>query len=212
MCLSWQIASDQIFFGPKHRLPDASIDTSELIKDIQSIKDVGEGGIEFLSFYNYGFRHPSFPPWDEFGFGSPKFKRVFLAALRKAVEEGLVFDFSIGPNQGQGIQAGPMTPGLAVQLVHGETLVSAGRRFQGPIPEPNINYNFDLSELAPFMHKHEGWGDSKLVAVVVGGVKSGKSQKRYITAAHPAQLTPFMLLTHISCDDRKRQLHVCYHR
>lgn len=143
-----------------------------MIQDIQSIEAVGGGGLQFLPFYNYGFGHPGFPPWDEFGFGSPKFKDLFTAAMKAARDTGLTFDFSLGANQGQGVPVEPQTPGLAVQLVYSEVTIAGGESFDRDLPEASSLYNFDLSGLARFMHKHEEWGSNKLVAVVAGAVKS----------------------------------------
>lgn len=145
-----------------------------MIKDIQAVDAVGGGGIEFIPFYNFGFRDPSFPPWDVFGFGGQRFKEVFLTALKAAEEAGLTFDFSIGANQGQGIPTEPLTPGLAMQLVYGETTVPGGGIFEAALPTANMHYNFELSPLAPFMHKHEEWGADRLVAVVAAGVQSSE--------------------------------------
>lgn len=112
---------------------------------------------------------------DEFGFGTPAFNDLFRSALESARDSGLTLDFALNANQGQGIAAEPLTPGLAKQLVYGEIAVDGGDLFDGEIPEPNPYYNFRLSTLAPFMHGHEDWGPSKLIAVVAGGVKSCKT-------------------------------------
>lgn len=156
-----------------HRCPDASVDLGDVTRDIQAIDEVGGGGIEFIPLYNYGFRLPTLPDWNEFGFGSPKFKELFVSSLKAAHEADIKFDFALGANQGQGIPAEPLTPGLAMQLVYGETTVSGGGRFDGAIPEADLLYNFDLSELSDFMHRPENWGPNKLLAVIAGGVKSG---------------------------------------
>ena len=145
-----------------------------VVEDINAIGSIGGGGIEFLPLYNYGFWDPSFPSWNKFGFGSPAFRDTFIAALTAARKAGLEFDFSLGANQGQGVPVEPLTQGLAIHLVYGETTVTGGKFFEGKIPKANPFYNFDLSGVASFMHRHENWGPDKLVAVVAGGVKSGK--------------------------------------
>ena len=98
---------------------------------------------------------------------------MFLSALQTARDTGLSFDFALGSNQGQGVPAEPLTEGLAVQLVYGEVRMMGGEGFEGMVPEPNTGYNFDMADIKDFMHRHEEWGPSKLVAVVAGGVKNG---------------------------------------
>lgn len=156
------------------------MDPAQVSRDIESLSAIGAGGLEFIPFYNYGFRSPLFPSWDggEFGFGGAKFNELFKTTLKAAKDNGLIFDFSIGANQGQGVVAEPLTPGLAMQLVYSETTVTGGERFDGAVPEANSLYNFGLGDLAEFMHHHENWGPSKLVAVVAGGVKSCEKHSR----------------------------------
>lgn len=104
---------------PIYRLPDASVSEEILQLDIANISSVGAGGFEFLPFYLYGLVGPEYGPdsWAEFGYGTPAFKRIFKTAAQAAKAHGLVMDFAIGPNQGQGAPAVPESPGLAIQLV-----------------------------------------------------------------------------------------------
>jgi hypothetical protein len=98
------------------------------------MEEVGAGGFQFNPFHNFGLGDPRFPPvskWDEYGFGTEAFEKVFVAALDAAEEDSLVFEFSLGASQGQGVPAKPMTSGLAVHLVYGETTVKGGEAFRG---------------------------------------------------------------------------------
>ncbi|KAH7020387.1 hypothetical protein EDB80DRAFT_821289, partial [Ilyonectria destructans] len=153
------------------RLPDASVDIATVASDIRALKEVGAGGLQFLPFYNYGFGDPSsFPTntWDEYGFGTPAFKQVFVNALKTAKDSGLRFDFSLGASQGQGVPVEPLTPGLAMQLVYGDVTVAGGKVFKGSIPKAHREFNF----LSGYMHEQEEFGSDQLVAVVAAGVKS----------------------------------------
>lgn len=93
---------------------------------------VGAGGFEFLPFYLYGFRDNSevpLPDWATYGFGTPAFNEIFKGALQAAQDNGILMDFAVGANQGQGVPSVPETPGLAVHLVklrlHAESRTSA---------------------------------------------------------------------------------------
>ncbi|KAM5353547.1 hypothetical protein ACJ41O_000197 [Fusarium nematophilum] len=157
----------------RYWLPDASVDIDNVVGDVYALKEVGAGGFQFLPFYNYGFGDPSSPPtsaWDEYGFGTPAFKRVFVKALKTANDLGLRFDFSLGASQGQGAPVEPMTPGLAMQLVYGEASVKGSTVFKGSIPQAHHDFNF----LRGYMHDQEDFGSDQLVAVVAAGVKSGR--------------------------------------
>jgi hypothetical protein len=103
----------------RSRLPDAGVSEDVLRDDISNISAVGAGGFEFLPFYMYGLVGTTYGPdsWAEDGYGTPNYKRIFTAAAQAAKVNGLVMDFAIGPNQGQGAPATPEAPGLAVELV-----------------------------------------------------------------------------------------------
>ncbi|KAE8339446.1 hypothetical protein BDV24DRAFT_152798 [Aspergillus arachidicola] len=122
-----------------------------------NIKDSGErgaGGVEFVPFYNYGGEAGDPPPqanWVTNGFGTPAFRDVFRAALQAHKDAGLLMDFALGPNQGQGVPASTDDPGLQWDLVPYSFPVGSNETFQGPIP---------------------GWGTGELVAVVSARVLS----------------------------------------
>lgn len=73
---------------------------------------VGAGGFEWLPYYQLGGDSMS-----EYSYGSNASRALFRAAMETAEEEGLLVDFAVAANQGQGVPAEPGTPGLAVHLV-----------------------------------------------------------------------------------------------
>lgn len=104
----------------RYWLPDASVDAGIVEANIKSAGAIGAGGIEFLPFYNYGGELGGPPPgvnWSTYGFGTPAHLDLFTSALRAHKEAGMVMDFSLGPNQGQGIPAHPDDEGLQWDLV-----------------------------------------------------------------------------------------------
>lgn len=104
----------------RYWLPDGSVDPDVVKSDIRSVGGIGAGGVEFLPFYNYGGGlgpPPAGVNWSTNGFGTPAHLRLFAAALEAHNESGLAMDFSLGPNQGQGVPAEPDTEGLQWDLV-----------------------------------------------------------------------------------------------
>lgn len=104
----------------RYWLPDASVDPTTVKENIQSAGAVGAGGVEFLPFYNYGGEMDGTPPgadWSTYGFGTEAFKEMFLTALKAHKDAGLVMDFPLGPNQGQGVPAEFDDQGLQWDLV-----------------------------------------------------------------------------------------------
>lgn len=114
------------------RLPDGSVSSAIVNRDISSMASIGAGGVEFLPFYLYGLVYAnidesSAPPgsiapptdWSIYGFGDEAFKALFKDALQavKDIGDGFVIDFPLGPNQGAGVPSAPSSEGLAVHLV-----------------------------------------------------------------------------------------------
>ncbi|KAH8896447.1 hypothetical protein GQ53DRAFT_838560 [Thozetella sp. PMI_491] len=157
------------------RFPDASVAPEVIREDVKAIKDAGGGGLEFLPFYNYG-QGPPLTDWSKYGFGTPPFKDLLVAALNASAEHGLVFDFALGPNQGQGVPSAPESPGLAYELVFGSKRLDAGKSLNGSLPaaEPHFNYE----GLASFINAPLLFGENRLVAVVAAEVLSSSSQTR----------------------------------
>ncbi|KAJ5440168.1 uncharacterized protein N7458_011166 [Penicillium daleae] len=106
----------------RYWLPDAGVDVQTVQDNIKSAGAIGAGGVEFLPFYNYGGQlspEPTGANWTKDGFGTPTFHKMFLGALEAHKEAGLVMDFPLGPNQGQGVPADPSDEGLQWDLIPG---------------------------------------------------------------------------------------------
>lgn len=104
----------------RYWLPDASVDGHTVAADIAAAGSVGAGGIELVPFFEYGGELGSMPAgadWATYNFGTVPFRNLFSAALTAHEERQLVMDFSLGPNQGQGVPASPDNPGLQWDLV-----------------------------------------------------------------------------------------------
>lgn len=104
----------------RYWLPDSGIDPEIVAANIRDSGDHGAGGVEFVPFYNYGGEagdRPAQADWITNGFGTPAFRNVFRAALQAHKDSGLLMDFALGPNQGQGVPASSDDRGLQWDLV-----------------------------------------------------------------------------------------------
>ncbi|KAH1564918.1 hypothetical protein KXW39_003236 [Aspergillus fumigatus] len=172
-------ANPDVVYRPKFRywLPDASVPADVVQEDIARIAEAGGGGIEFLPFYLYGLPTAqsmnATPPtdWNVYGFGTPAFNDLFRAALNASKESKVRMDFAIGANQGQGVPAVPGTPGLAVQLLLGNTSVRAGERYSSTVPPP-AELSSVLQSGLTFMHPLEDFGTPNLTAVIAYQVRN----------------------------------------
>ncbi|KAI1275503.1 hypothetical protein F5Y07DRAFT_170671 [Xylaria sp. FL0933] len=183
-------------YRPKFRywFPDASVPHESVTRDIDEVAAVGGGGIEFVPFYNYGLG-PAVTDWSIYGFGTEAFKSLLLAALNTTANNGLVFDFALGPNQGAGVPSKVATPGLAMELVYGNVTVAGGDTFSGPVPAANVNFN-TLTDLG-FMNDPELWGQDELIAVVAGQVLREQllSEPFYVSVLNESSLLDLTNLT-----------------
>lgn len=107
----------------KPRLPDASVNASDVANDNAEIGKVGGGGVEFLPYYLYGgLATPSTwdvtpVDWSIYGFRTNAFNKILKVAAQAHIDSGLIMDMSLGPSQGSGVPAPYGTPGLAWNLV-----------------------------------------------------------------------------------------------
>ncbi|KAJ4354220.1 uncharacterized protein N0V89_005954 [Didymosphaeria variabile] len=158
------------------RLPDASVSSDAVANDIRSVKEAGAGGLEILPFYLYGqgeesYRRngaevvPQLPDWSRYGFGTAAFVDVFKNSLEAAQDAGILLDYALGPNQGQGVPSDPTTVGLAVELLMGQATVTPQEIFNAHIPQPLQPSATILSGLS-FMHPLEQFGTPNLIAVI----------------------------------------------
>ncbi|KAF7589906.1 hypothetical protein BBP40_003524 [Aspergillus hancockii] len=137
----------------RYWLPDASVDPAVIQKNIKDVGANGAGGVEFLPYYDYGEAVPG-ADWATYGFGTPAFVSIFKAALQAHKDAGLVMDFPLGPNQGQGVPASPDDEGLQWDLSAASIAVPLSGSWHGQLP---------------------GWGTGELVAVVSAQVVSSRN-------------------------------------
>ncbi|EFX01772.1 secreted protein [Grosmannia clavigera kw1407] len=140
-------------FRPRFRywIPDAHVNTSRVAADIAEAGARGAAGVEVLGFYLYGGATGEYVPvdWNEYGWGTPAWKRVLDAAIQAHLDNGLLMDFAVGPNQGQGVPAEEDDEGLMWDLSPFAADVPLGGSFDDEIP---------------------GWGTGTLEAVVTGTI------------------------------------------
>ncbi|KAJ4289046.1 hypothetical protein N0V90_011388 [Kalmusia sp. IMI 367209] len=171
-------------YRPKFRywLPDASIPSDVVAKDIRAAKEAGAGGLEILPFYLYGRGEesarrdganpvPQLPDWSKYGFGTPAFVDLFRDTLETAEEVGLLVDYALGANQGQGVPSEVSTPGLAVELLMGQETVAPRGSFNAHVPRAQQPSSSILSGLS-FMHPLEQFGTPNLTAVIAYQVEN----------------------------------------
>lgn len=104
----------------RYWLPDGNVDVESVRRDIVAAAGLGAGGVEFLPFFEYGgelFPAPPSSNWSTGAFGNKAWNGLFEAALLSHRETGMVMDFALGPNQGQGIPSVPDAKGLQWDLV-----------------------------------------------------------------------------------------------
>lgn len=166
------------------RLPDASVSSDVVARDIHDAQEAGAGGLELLPFYLYGLGEqsvqranqtpiPDLPDWSKYGFGTPAFVSLFKASLKAAQDSGILLDYAVGANQGQGVPAEPGTLGLAVELLMGNTTITPQGGFSAPVPQARQPSATMLSGLG-FQHPLEQFGTPNLTAVIAYQVLSGK--------------------------------------
>jgi hypothetical protein len=106
----------------RYWVPDGGVDPAVVAEDVASAGSVGAGGFEFLPFFEYGGQlglgvFPQTIDWCTHNFGSVSFRNLFKTALEAHRDNGLVMDFALGPNQGQGVPANKDDEGLHWDLV-----------------------------------------------------------------------------------------------
>ncbi|KAL4919234.1 hypothetical protein BDW62DRAFT_209946 [Aspergillus aurantiobrunneus] len=170
----------------RYWLPDASVDTDTVQRDIQSAGSIGAGGVQFLPLYNYGASlapPPDGADWATYGFGTQAYNALLKASLQAAKNAGLVFDFALGPNQGQGVPAAVTDEGLHWDLAPFNATVPANGSFSGRIP---------------------GWGAGQLVALVSAEVLSSTvvQNPASTTFGTPATISTRLVLRSSSLRDQ----------
>ncbi|CAK7218393.1 hypothetical protein SBRCBS47491_003494 [Sporothrix bragantina] len=120
----------------RYWVPDAHVDLDQVYDDIAQAGARGAAGVELLGFYLYGAERGTYVPtdWNEYGWGTPAWKRVLDTAIRAHSDNGLLMDVAMGPNQGQGVPAHEDDEGLMWDLVPHHVIVPSGKSFRGTIP------------------------------------------------------------------------------
>ncbi|KAJ3580054.1 hypothetical protein NPX13_g510 [Xylaria arbuscula] len=138
-------------YRPKYRywIPDASVLPENVADDIAQLGQRGAGGVEFNSYYSYGgTQGPAATDWDVYGFGTPAYIKILRTALQAHKDNGMVMDYTLGPQSGQGVPAELGNPGLAWDVVFHNVSIINGT-YSGPLP---------------------GWGVGDLVSAVTFSV------------------------------------------
>ena len=98
--------------------------------------------------------------WSTYGWGTPAWVTLMKTALQATSDSGLLMDFAMGPNQGQGVPAVEGSEGLAWDIALYNASVPIGDSFNGTLP---------------------GWGDLDstgnwtLLAATIGLLTSSKN-------------------------------------
>ncbi|KAI1119902.1 hypothetical protein F5Y10DRAFT_259411 [Nemania abortiva] len=138
-------------YRPKYRywIPDASVLPENVADDIAQLGQRGAGGVEFNSYYSYGgMQGPAATDWDIYGFGTPAYINILRTALQAHKDNGLIMDYTAGPQSGQGVPAEPQNPGLTWDVIfYNESIING--TYSGVLP---------------------GWGMGNLVSAVTFSV------------------------------------------
>lgn len=103
--------------------------------DIAQIGERGAAGIELLNYFNYGGEQgppPKEIDWNVYGFATEAYRETLESALKATKQNGLIMDFSMGPQSGQGVPAEPDDIGLSWELVTFNVSLENG--YSGLIP------------------------------------------------------------------------------
>ncbi|KAI9687503.1 MAG: hypothetical protein M1822_002113 [Bathelium mastoideum] len=137
----------------RYWVPDASVDHEQAAQDVATAKAAGAGGVEVLGYYLYNSAPGNYAPsdWATYGWGTPAWKQLFDAIAQAHQDNGMIMDFAMGPNQGQGVPADPDNDGLMWDINAYNVSIPVGGSFNNTIP---------------------GWKNGVLQAVVTGLVIS----------------------------------------
>lgn len=145
--------------------------------DIAQIGERGAAGIELLNYFNYGGEQgppPKEIDWNVYGFATEAYRETLESALKATKQNGLIMDFSMGPQSGQGVPAEPDDIGLSWELVTFNVSLENG--YSGLIPGWGSG---DFISLCTFQLMTCVWDDllySKLASSFVGaGIEHGKA-------------------------------------
>ncbi|KAI1415147.1 hypothetical protein F5Y13DRAFT_178211 [Hypoxylon sp. FL1857] len=137
--------SPGVEYRPKFRywLPDASADVDAVVRDIGEIAAPTN--------------------WSEYGFGTEAYRPIFRAVMEATAKNGILLDFSIGANQGQGVPSEPEQIGLALEMAYVNVTVPIGGSFNGTLP---LSTQPVSPELGQFMYGLEEFGQQNISTVL----------------------------------------------
>jgi hypothetical protein len=166
----------------RYWIPDPSVEEAIVKDDINSAAAVGAGGVEYLPFYNAGGvlgGAPQGANWTKYGFGTPESNKLFVAALEAHRDAGLLMDFSVGLDQGQGVPADNNDEGLQWDLV--SVTMTFPTLLAPPPPEEQLTiaileipFTTRFAEDGNFDGTIPGWGNGSPIAVISAEVISSK--------------------------------------
>ncbi len=122
---------------------EGNVDKASITRNLEAMQRVGIGGLTLFDIGENTFDkdHNGMPPGPH-DYLSPSWREMFEFEIAEAARLGLQTMSLAGPGWcGNG---GPwITPELAAQkVVHSETRVKGGKRFQGKLPQPEANGGF----------------------------------------------------------------------
>ncbi|WP_460072332.1 glycosyl hydrolase [Streptomyces sp. YKOK-I1] len=126
--------------GPRPRFrwwwPDGLVDADEIAREVDAIADAGFGGAEIAAVH-HSVKDKSVLDTAHHGWASRPWREGVEAALRRAARRGLTLDLTLGPSWPVAVPG--LTPddeAAARELVLGQVRLTAGARYEGPVPAP----------------------------------------------------------------------------
>ncbi|KUN76360.1 glycosyl hydrolase [Streptomyces griseoruber] len=116
--------------------PDGLVDPDEIAREVDAIADAGFGGAEIAAVH-HSVKDKSVLDTAHHGWASRPWREGVEAALRRAARRGLTLDLTLGPSWPVAVPG--LTPddeGAARELVLGRVRLTAGSRYDGPVPAP----------------------------------------------------------------------------
>ncbi|KAK5947223.1 hypothetical protein PMZ80_001371 [Knufia obscura] len=144
----------------RHWIQDACIEDGVLASDVAEMAKVGSEGLELLSYQSYGQRGPTLEDPTYYSYGAEQWNDVLIQYADEARKHGMFLDWAMGPNQAAGTPYPPDqvdAPGFNTELVMGRVFLTAGTKWNGTLPEPELvrltGYDGQVNFTAPVTHK-----------------------------------------------------------
>ncbi len=164
----------------RYWIPDADVNDTVLVADLQQMKNAGWGGVEIICLENYGIEPDVVDP-ALYGYGGTDWYGKFNLLLHEALKLDMRVDFALGPTQGASIPIlDPDSPGMNTELAYGLVNLTAGQSFSGSLPQPqkvDPGYANAPDFDSPFINY-----TNKFVAAVVARKSSSKYEGLLFTS------------------------------